>query len=225
MGSQNITGEELINQLLQFVNCHLEYNKNRTHTSTEKELLARRDRFVDQHPSISLERSEEINPRTFCAHGTNAWALFSACAFSNGQLLSRNTLKLAGMVPISGESKGLSIENRNFISAVDLVSRSATLDGATKYSMASTGAFLQRNPYEYLKNKLLKKYEKRNTGGSLKNDFQTIFEHPSMQTACDRLSTIPIVVVGDGIGDSGFTFSRFSFIRIGAGRKIGRAHV
>ena len=213
---ESITEDVLINQLHRFVECHLEYNKDRTHTSTEKALLERARNFAEQHPSINLERSEEANLRTACAHATTAWALFSACAFSNGQLLSRNELKLAGMVPVSGVNRGTSLRNRNFVSTSELVTREANLLAQINlYSRTFSSIFdyssvRQITIHEILKEKFLKKYEKRGKSGSLKDRFKEIFSHPSMQRACTRLCEAPIIAIGDGIADCGLTLDRLN---------------
>ncbi|WP_179946038.1 hypothetical protein [Wolbachia endosymbiont of Wuchereria bancrofti] len=41
-----------------------------------------------------LKENTLLIKRTFAAHGTNAWMLFSALAFINGQLLPKNEMKI-----------------------------------------------------------------------------------------------------------------------------------
>ncbi|QIT36710.1 MULTISPECIES: hypothetical protein [unclassified Wolbachia] len=50
----------------------------------------------------NFKRKYLIDKRTFAAHGTNAWTLFSALAFTNDQLLPKNEMKIRGIPVVEG---------------------------------------------------------------------------------------------------------------------------
>ncbi|MBD0391565.1 ankyrin repeat domain-containing protein [Wolbachia endosymbiont of Pentalonia nigronervosa] len=119
--------EAYIKKLLEFKDTQNKHIKKRRHTSTEEKVSQNNEIFLKKHPQISFERSKEANYQTFGAHGTNAFVLFLAFAFANGQLLPGNVRKQTGVPRISGESQGKSRINSNFVSVVTLLDNDSSL--------------------------------------------------------------------------------------------------
>ncbi|WP_353273331.1 hypothetical protein [Wolbachia endosymbiont (group A) of Agelastica alni] len=93
-----------IQKLTEFSELHKSFMRNRRPSKLEKQLFEMGKEFKAEYPEIRLnERSNVIDRRTFAAHGTNAWTLFSAFAFTNGQLLPKNEAKVRGIPIVAGE--------------------------------------------------------------------------------------------------------------------------
>lgn len=195
---------QLINALQDFAKCHNKYNEHRPRTSTEKEIIKRNEEFAAQYQEISLERGEKANYKTFCAHGTNGWALFSAWAFANGQLLPGNEIKLIGMFANSGENRGSTGNGRNFVSTIPLLkplSAHGKYLPSLKIPSNWSGSYNGYVSYEDLQKKFTEKYSNRNQDNALKEKIKQAF-NVNMQEVYRKLSCMKVVIIGDGIGNA-----------------------
>lgn len=87
--------EAHIQKLIEFSELHKNFMQNRRPSESGKQLFEISEEFKREHPEVRLNaRSNVIDKRTFASHGTNAWGLFSAFAFTNGQLLPKNEMKV-----------------------------------------------------------------------------------------------------------------------------------
>ncbi|WP_341821087.1 hypothetical protein [Wolbachia endosymbiont (group A) of Myopa testacea] len=124
--------------------------QNRRPSESEKQLFEISEEFKRKHPEVRLNvRSNVIDKRTFAAHGTNAWALFSAFAFTNGQLLPKNEMKIREIPVVAGEliyeknrySPGSHCPNtvsQNAVSTVGLHNKSSHLLDTLRYAEMAT---------------------------------------------------------------------------------------
>lgn len=199
---QNPSNEDqlvILDTLVKFKDLHKEYNKNRTRSFIEEWSIGKNKQLIKEHPEISLERTDSVNIRTFCAHGTKAWALFSACAFANGQLLPENEIKLTGMFAASGEIKGKDVTGKNCVSTAPLSAFNGKLEGPMLFAHGGDKTMKNDN-YEDLKKAFLKKYNKKSKSDDVKKEIQSLFD-ANMGEAYKKLSNIATVIIGDGIGE------------------------
>lgn len=181
------------NKLLQIPEIFKQYNENRTLTRRDIVLTNVEEEFKKAYPEICMERGDEINPLTGCAHGTNAFVALFGIMFSDGQLLPLNEVKKTRVLDIKYcESFG----NQNFVSAVCLNSiedKEVSLDLVLHYAEHSNGSSLDKDVF-------LKKIKKRC------KDVENIYSAAS--NALDdkvveffkKLSEIPVVILGNGVG-------------------------
>ncbi|WP_353275834.1 hypothetical protein [Wolbachia endosymbiont (group A) of Pipizella viduata] len=167
------------------------------------------EEFKRKHPEVRLNaRSNVIDKRTFAAHGTNAWALFSAFAFTNGQLLPKNEMKVRGIPVVAGEliyeknrygpgSYYPNTVSQNSVSTVRLNDESSHLLDTFRYAEMAT----KDHNYDYsnFSKKYLSKYQKRSVE-SIIEKARALLNDKEMQEAYERLSSIRMVVLGDRIG-------------------------
>ncbi|WP_333023454.1 hypothetical protein [Wolbachia endosymbiont of Pentidionis agamae] len=184
-------------KLMEFKKLHDYSSKNRNLDHRVEELKKLDEECTIEHPEIRIdERSNVIPYRTFCAHGTNAWTIFSSLAFTNGSLLPKNEMRKVGIPLVAGErrgSKNYSLINQNFISTVALDCLTADLYYVYDYANRATKEYKQ--DYDVLKRKYLKRCITNKGITDLLND-------KILQEAYETLYDIPIVVLGDGIGES-----------------------
>ncbi|WP_265034697.1 MULTISPECIES: hypothetical protein [unclassified Wolbachia] len=203
--------EAHIQKLIEFSELHKNFMQNRRPSESGKQLFEISEEFKREHPEVRLNvRSNVIDKRTFASHGTNAWALFSAFAFTNGQLLPKNEMKVRGIPVVVGEliyeknrySPGSHYPNtvsQNSVSTVGLNNESSHLFNTFRYAEMA----MQKHSYNYNSfcEKYLKKYHKQSVDKSVMEKANKLLKDDgSTEEAYDRLSTIPIVVLGDGIG-------------------------
>ena len=189
--------------LVNFIKNHRKYNLLRKEyqncTSTESELLALKKEFEDQNPNIYVKvfrRNENFNDKTACAHGTNGWAIFLACALAVGYIIPGNAIKLTGIFANGGENRGKDRRNCNAVSAISLTDQDCEF-GTTMNNHAKRGLSRTGFCYQKFQDKLTKKYKKR--GGFSDEEITSIF-NSDLETAYHKLSYMPITVIGDGIG-------------------------
>lgn len=200
-----------IQKLTEFSELHKSFMRNRRPSKLEKQLFEMGEEFKAEHPEIRLnERSNVIDRRTFVAHGTNAWTLFSAFAFTNGQLLPKNEAKVRGIPIVAGElipekqrAKlcGYSYPNtvsQNSVSTIHLNSRGSYLLDALSYAENATN--YHSCSYNDFREKWLKKYCKQGVDTSVIKKADKLLADQSMKDAYCKLSSIPVVALGDGIG-------------------------
>ncbi len=203
--------EAHIQKLIEFSELHKNFMQNRRPSESGKQLFETSEEFKREHPEVRLNaRSNVIDKRTFAAHGTNAWALFSAFAFTNGQLLPKNEMKVRGIPVVAGEliyeknrygpgSHYPNTVSQNSVSIVGLNNESSHLFNTFRYAEMA----MQKHSYSYNNfcEKYLKKYHKQSVDKSVMEKANKLLKDDgSMEEAYDRLSTIPIVVLGDRIG-------------------------
>ncbi|XGA07891.1 MAG: hypothetical protein U0X86_001390 [Wolbachia endosymbiont of Xenopsylla cheopis] len=148
--------------------------------------------------------------KTICAHGTNAWTIFSAFAFTNLQLLPKFAMKVRGIPIGAGELisekekakfyRHTSYPNtisQNFVSTVWLGSKDSAL--AEVFDYADKSVELYKRGYDKFKEKLLKKWGSK----SVVQELKEILESDSMNLIYEGLSSIPVVIIGNGIGGVG----------------------
>nr|WP_253308994.1 ankyrin repeat domain-containing protein [Rickettsia endosymbiont of Ceutorhynchus assimilis] len=201
-----------IQKLTEFSELHKSFMRNRRPSKLEKQLFEMGEEFKAEHPEIRLnERSNVIDRRTFAAHGTNAWALFSAFAFTNGQLLPKNEAKVMGIPIVAGElipkkqkaklcgySSSPNTVSQNSISTIHLNSRGSYLLDALSYAENATN--YHSCSYNDFREKWLKKYCKQGVDTSVIKKADKLLADQSMKDAYCKLSSIPVVVLGDRIG-------------------------
>ncbi|WP_253299836.1 hypothetical protein [Wolbachia endosymbiont of Chironomus riparius] len=181
-----------------FIYCQKKYNQQRKLSKTEEKLKKIKADFSSEHSEISLEKTEKVNYRNLCAHGTKGWALFSAFAFTGGQLLPGNEIKLNGLFASSGEARGNGQKGSNFVSTLQLTDFSANLSLTQKYSIGYKAL-----NYENFTKRSLTEYN--NVDKSLAvteavTELKKILKNPEMKKLYQELSSIPVIVIGDGIG-------------------------
>ncbi|WP_339047973.1 ankyrin repeat domain-containing protein [Candidatus Mesenet endosymbiont of Phosphuga atrata] len=202
--------DEALPQLTKLQELYRKYSKSLTKTPTEKRLIDNYREFITNHPDINLGRSNIANLKTICAHGTNAWTVFSAFAFTNLQLLPKFAMKVRGIPIGAGELisekekakfyRHTSYPNtisQNFVSTVWLGSKDSALAEIFDYADKSTK--LYKHDYDKFKEKLLKKCKDQNIVQELKE----VLESDSMNLIYEDLSSIPVVIIGNGIGGVG----------------------
>ncbi len=201
--------EAHIQKLIEFSELHKNFMQNRRPSESGKQLFETSEEFKREHPEVRLNaRSNVIDKRTFAAHGTNAWALFSAFAFTNGQLLPKNEMKVRGIPVVAGEliyeknrySPGSHCPNtvsQNAVSTVGLHNKSSHLLDTLRYAEMAT----EDHNYDYsnFSKKYLSKYQKRSVE-SIIEKARALLNDKEMQEAYERLSSIRMVVLGDRIG-------------------------
>ncbi|WP_339046166.1 hypothetical protein [Candidatus Mesenet endosymbiont of Agriotes lineatus] len=194
---QNTSDKATIAKLVEFKKLQEKYNENRSRSFIEDWSIGKNKTLATGYPEINLERSDLVNIRTFCAHGTNAWTLFSACTFANGQLLPGNEIKLSGMFAASGESKAKGEKGKNSVSTV-LLSR---FEADLKTPMYYADVYGSKYSYDYqaVYKTLFKKYNKRSKSNDLKKEIENFF-NTNMEEAYKKLSNMGLVILGDGIG-------------------------
>lgn len=200
-----------IQKLTEFSELHKSFMRNRRPSKLEKQLFEMGEEFKAGHPEIRLnERSNVIYRETFAAHGTNAWTLFSAFAFTNGQLLPKNEAKVRGIPIVAGElipqkqrAKfcGYPYPNtvsQNNVSTIYLNDRTSYLLDAFNYAKSATNG--HSCSYNDFREKWLKKYCKQGVDTSVIKKADKLLADRSMKEAYHELSSIPVTVLGDGIG-------------------------
>ncbi|EEB56162.1 putative membrane protein [Wolbachia endosymbiont of Culex quinquefasciatus JHB] len=218
--------DQAVDKLREFVSVHNEYNKGRSHTFTEEQVLQSNKKFFETNTHVSLKRNEKANYNTFCAHGTNAFVLFLAFAFATAQLLPGNTRKLTGVPRITGESQGKSRVNSNFVSAVTLLDNDSALFSSYKFDSSYPAFYANKSVllppevsydelcdagkreykrvvdtmYSKLQRQFSKKYTKRNKNQELQDKIGKIFQDESMREVCIKLFNTSVIILGDGIG-------------------------
>lgn len=192
------------------------YDEIRDKTRLEKILAQEEEKFSDIYKEINLKRSNEINPLTACAHGTNAAAVLSGIMFSGGELSPLNGVKQARVLDIhTCKLTG----NQNFVSTVHLENaqdfrnkhseviakrsekRKQIIDrdhDEITFTLPLSFALSSKSPLS--KTIFLKRIEKRCVGNediynamsdALDDDVLKYFE---------KLSKVPVLILGDGIG-------------------------
>ncbi len=202
-----IARRKLVTKLIKFQKLYRKYSKSATKTPTEKRLIDNYREFITKHPDINLERSNVANLKTICSHGTNAWTVFSAFAFTNLQLLPKFAMKVRGIPIGAGELifekekakfyKWVSYPNtisQNYVSTVWLGSKDSALAEIFDYANKSTE--LYKRGYDKFKEKLLKKCKDQ----SVVQELKEILKSDLMSKTYEALSSIPVVIIGDGIG-------------------------
>lgn len=198
--------ELIILQLMEFQKFHKAYDQTRIITPNEKLLIENYQKFTADHPEISLARSNVFNANTAGAHGTNAWTLFSAFAWSDAQLLPKNMMKVKGIPVAAGEllfEKSKSnyyypnTVNQNLVSTIDLKAKDSFLMDAWRYADASTESY-QHN-YDQFKKKFLNQYCNSSDPDIIKKS-EAILNTGLLNDIYHTLSQIPVVIIGDGIG-------------------------
>lgn len=204
--------EQNIQKLIEFSKFHNDFIKERKLSLRERFLFEEIEKFQIKHPGIKFDEFDDvINLSTFAAHGTNAWTLFSAFAFTNAQLLPRNEMKIRGIPVVAGElihkkSRKKSnfsypnVESQNFVSTVALDKTSSSLEDP--FSYASNATCYYQCKYEGLMKKHLKKYEKRGMNEVFFTEVNKLLSNKQMEKAYERLSKIPVITLGCGIGKS-----------------------
>ncbi len=203
--------EAHIQKLIEFSELHKNFMQNRRPSESEKQLFEISEEFKREHPEVRLNvRSNVIDKRTFASHGTNAWAFFSAFAFTNGQLLPKNEMKVRGMPVVAGEliyeknrygpgSHYPNTVSQNSVSTVGLNNESSHLFNTFRYAEMAT----QKHSYSYNNfcEKYLKKYHKQSVDKTVMEKANKLLKDDgSMKEAYERLSSIPVVVLSDRIG-------------------------
>ncbi|WP_339045318.1 hypothetical protein [Candidatus Mesenet endosymbiont of Agriotes lineatus] len=202
--------DKVLPQLMKFQKFYREYSKSIIKTPTEKRLIDNYREFITKHSDINLGRSDVANFKTICAHGTNAWTVFSAFAFTNLQLLPKFAMKVRGVPIGAGElisekekakfNKWVSYPNtisQNYVSTVWLGSKDSALAEVFDYADKSTE--LYKRGYDKFKEKLLKKCKDQ----SVVQELKEILKSDLMSKTYEALSSIPVVIIGDGIGGVG----------------------
>ncbi|MCA7010568.1 hypothetical protein [Wolbachia endosymbiont of Tribolium confusum] len=189
------------------------FNKLRSSGEYESELIEHEKRFDNE-----INEKYKINTKNFCsdgklcAHGTNGFALFLAFALTNGKLLPKNGRKKAGLITTTGEVltdnkrikriMGPSLEDlfdENFVSAVALDREpERALNLAHRYAHKSSSEFFD-NSNSFL-NKLIKKFSKLLRGKEFKKVELTEIDLKEIGDAHEKLSRIPVVAFGYGVG-------------------------
>lgn len=106
-----------IEKLQKVVSPFKKYDEIRDKTRLEKILAQEEKKFSDLYKEINLNRSNEINPLTACAHGTRADAILFGIIFSGGQLLPLNEIKKVRVLDVHNCR---AVGNQNFVSTVHL---------------------------------------------------------------------------------------------------------
>ncbi len=206
--------EAHIQKLIEFSELHKNFMQNRRPSESGKQLFEISEEFKREHPEIRLNvRSNVIDKRTFASHGTNAWALFSAFTFTNGQLLPKNEMKVRGIPVVAGELIFEKVRNKanghylypntvsqNSVSTVGLNNESSHLLAALNY--ADKAIQHHRDGYDNFRERYLKKYQKSSVDKSIVEKATALLNDKNMQEAYERLSTIRVVVLGNRIGGS-----------------------
>ncbi|GHM58707.1 MAG: hypothetical protein sL5_07890 [Candidatus Mesenet longicola] len=239
---------EALPQLVKFQEFYRKYSKSATKTPTEKRLIDNYKEFITKHPDINLGRSDVANLKTICAHGTNAWTVFSAFALTNLQLLPKFAMKVRGIPIGAGELisekekakfyRYTSYPNtisQNYVSTVWLGSKDSALAEVFNYARMSVESY--KYNYNEFKEKLLKekcsdlmhsvsksdpgneftifssrrcscnkseeKLLKKWGNKSVIQELKEVLESDSMSEIYEGLSSIPVVIIGDGIGGVG----------------------
>lgn len=87
--SQRKPSSTEIEQLQKLIRVYKKYYNSKDMTMLEAMVAKSEEEFKKAYPEISMERSDEINPLTGCAHGTKASTILAAIMFTKGQLLPK----------------------------------------------------------------------------------------------------------------------------------------
>lgn len=162
------------------------------------------DTNLSKASKIKLERSDRANGDTLSAHATNGVALLLAI-LTGKQLLPSTQRKEMGIPTLTGEASYFNkkIPNetyhnewQNFVSTVYLQCSAPDIDLLNEYASAAKGKFSFDS--EVFIKKLKKIYKKFNI-----DELDIFFEENNAEVFCrlyKQLSSIGVIIIGDGIG-------------------------
>src|ERR1043165_247323 len=153
---------------------------------------------------IKFNRSDRANGDTLCAHATNGVAVLLAI-LTRKQLLPSTQRKEMGIPTLTGEASYFNkkipnevyhTEWQNFVSTVVLQFSAPDINVLNEYAAAAKGKFSLDS--EVFIKKLKKIYKKFNI-----NELDIFFDKNNEEVACrlyKQLSSIGVIIIGDGIG-------------------------